>query len=1062
MFARGMRIFILTLLLLLCLAAVPAVAELEDYAGTWAPVSDLSGALNGMQVQIELRTDGSGSVLGDGKEVMSFRWGLSGFTCEDDDWELYYDGKFLCLKNNYVLYHYSFRRVMDAHGRNVRPDYTDSPYRGYWFGQGEGAAIRVALKGDGSGWIDMRSSYAKVSFQLTWQDDPNGVRIWLPDLPPVGAEGLLLCQNEDWLVEQNHLLMEVDDVSVELGKIAEFDTEERFLWSDYKDGTCILEGIVDDTLEELVLPETIEGRELRYIDGTLSKTMSGLKWIQLPDCVQSISYGAFRSCTALESIVIPKEVSSIYSDQFAEESKPTIITTSGSAAQAYAEQNNVSCLTVDQVFYSEKPDLQLIRMEMRADGSVDLSEGSLVAMHPAETYRWRFNPNGWTIYQEQLPGRDREIATVQYRDGMLWLSVLDEAEEGLRSMFVSDRMERFLDCCQRMGTDVVEETLGVWVPVEQPEGRYLTVCFSSRGNLTLCEYFLQKDRSESRLEWYPTEAGIDVEKDGSRMMTLAPPADGKLVGEFLDWGNLEFVRIKASGDYLSSEELEEQFHFQERRRSEQINACKGVWKSTTLDNYDFVYLYLFLAEDGTGAYRYANSTMHPLTWEPTGEGFCFTPAEGLNTLGLDAGVPVNVKFSELASDSAEWWSRYNGIVSLSREEMEWTPPKESSAIEGLSYELREDGCAVLTGYSGTGEELLLPEQLDGHMLIGIEENAIGQNYTLRRVVIPDCVEYIGADAFAHCSALEEVKLPAKLRSIGENAFLGCWQIEHLSIPEGVKEIGANAFSGCYSLMELNIPGNVEVIGANAFASCPLMEKLQLNEGLRVIGDWAFCGDDSLQEVVIPEGVTTVGEGAFSMCDALWKVVLPDSLITIGNTFDACAPTLTLWANAGSAAWRWAEYYGIPVKEISAGEALTAGPEAPSEDAEAPVGDAATRLDAFNWGDNGDGTVQLELYLSSETVVRVPELVSGAAVTSLGVESFARSTVTEVHLPEGVLAIGDRAFFECAELQKVTLPASLQSVGKFAFNNCPNLVLRVPVGSWAESYAAGKKLKFETY
>ena len=595
MYVRGMRTFVLVFLLTLCLAAIPALAELEDYAGIWAPVSDLSDALKDIQVQAELRTDGSGSILGNGKEIISFRWGSGGFTSDDDDWELYYDGKFLCLQYRYALYHYSFQRVDDAKGRDVRPDYSDSSYRGYWYGQNDELRMGIALKGNGSGWIDTRSILGSNAFSLTWENDSKGIRIWAPDLFPTDAEGLRLRQDEDRLLEQNHLLMDIDDVSVELGKIGEFDADERFLWTDNGDSTCQLKGIVDDTLEELVLPEEIQRRELRIISGTLNQSLPRLKRIQVPDCVESISSGAFRDYSALESIVIPPEVSSIFSNLFAEESSPTIITTSGSAAQIYAERNNVSCLTVDQVFYAEKEDRQLIRMELRADGSMDWSEGSLLDMHSSKTYRWRFHPGGLTIYQEQLSGKDNDIAMLQYKGGILWLGVNGEAEVKTYRMFVSDRMERFLDCCQHLEGDTVEETIGVWIPVEPPEGRYLTVYFSSTGSLSLNEYFLQDRESESELEWYPTEAGIEMEKNDSRMTTIAPPVGGKFVAEFLDWGELEFVRIKADESYLSTEELEEQFHFQEIRRAKQIEACKGVWKSTTLDNFDFVYLYLFLA-----------------------------------------------------------------------------------------------------------------------------------------------------------------------------------------------------------------------------------------------------------------------------------------------------------------------------------------------------------------------------------------------------------------------------------------------------------------------------------
>jgi len=42
------------------------------------------------------------------------------------------------------------------------------------------------------------------------------------------------------------------------------------------------------------------------------------------------------------------------------------------------------------------------------------------------------------------------------------------------------------------------------------------------------------------------------------------------------------------------------------------------------------------------------------------------------------------------------------------------------------------------------------------------------------------------------------------------------------------------------------------------------------------------------------------------------------------------------------------------------------------------------------------------------------------------------------IPEGVTAIGDRAFFQCTALKKVIFPESLKRIGKFAFTNCVNL------------------------
>ena len=42
------------------------------------------------------------------------------------------------------------------------------------------------------------------------------------------------------------------------------------------------------------------------------------------------------------------------------------------------------------------------------------------------------------------------------------------------------------------------------------------------------------------------------------------------------------------------------------------------------------------------------------------------------------------------------------------------------------------------------------------------------------------------------------------------------------------------------------------------------------------------------------------------------------------------------------------------------------------------------------------------------------------------------------IPEGVVAIGNRAFFQCQSLKNINFPNSLKTIGKFAFTSCSNL------------------------
>lgn len=57
----------------------------------------------------------------------------------------------------------------------------------------------------------------------------------------------------------------------------------------------------------------------------------------------------------------------------------------------------------------------------------------------------------------------------------------------------------------------------------------------------------------------------------------------------------------------------------------------------------------------------------------------------------------------------------------------------------------------------------------------------------------------------------------------------------------------------------------------------------------------------------------------------------------------------------------------------------------------------------------------------------------AGLTKIGYGAFQMQLLRELELPEGLLEIGDAAFFGCGALEEVTIPASVQSVGSKAFS-----------------------------
>lgn len=70
---------------------------------------------------------------------------------------------------------------------------------------------------------------------------------------------------------------------------------------------------------------------------------------------------------------------------------------------------------------------------------------------------------------------------------------------------------------------------------------------------------------------------------------------------------------------------------------------------------------------------------------------------------------------------------------------------------------------------------------------------------LRRITLPESLQYIGDDAFEDCTSLLNVELQKNLVSIGIYAFSNCISITEVTIPASLCRINRTAFSGCSSL-----------------------------------------------------------------------------------------------------------------------------------------------------------------------------------------------------------------------------------------------------------------------
>lgn len=287
---------------------------------------------------------------------------------------------------------------------------------------------------------------------------------------------------------------------------------------------------------------------------------------------------------------------------------------------------------------------------------------------------------------------------------------------------------------------------------------------------------------------------------------------------------------------------------------------------------------------------------------------------------------------------------------------------------------------------------------DGKSCLGI----LGEKHSLKRLSLPNTVEFICDDAFSNCANLQHVKLPDAVTKIGNRAFYKCSSLAtvdlphhnvklgesvfalsgliHMEIPAGVDSLPEGAFYQCVRLKKVKLPIHMYV-APETFVQCDSLQEVSLPEDLKVIEYNTFLHCKNLESVKIPSTVEVVRNGAFMQCGKL-DINIPSSIDTIETgAFYGCglSPRLLLYAN---------------------------------------------NTKCYGWVGEKDACVSVE----------IPD-----SVEELNAEAFANCKKLEhVSVPKSVKSIPNYAFYNCESLRSVNIPASITSFGIRSFTNCKNL------------------------
>ena len=233
----------------------------------------------------------------------------------------------------------------------------------------------------------------------------------------------------------------------------------------------------------------------------------------------------------------------------------------------------------------------------------------------------------------------------------------------------------------------------------------------------------------------------------------------------------------------------------------------------------------------------------------------------------------------------------------------------------------------------------------------------------------------------------------------------------------------------------------------------LPTKVTINDteqDITILGD-AFKSNTAITSVTIPEGYTSIGISALSGCSGLTSITIPSSLQTVGATaFQNCTKLTTVnftENESGTLKFMNKVFDGctalasinLPVQTTSVydnGNIFT-GCTALKNITVSSGNPTYSVENGALYGKNSDGTaLTLCTYVNVPAELTIPATANGLPVTAIGPMVFQKNTtLTSVTLPASVTTIERLAFDTCSNLKTVVLLCeTAPSLGSYAFSD----------------------------
>ena len=417
----------------------------------------------------------------------------------------------------------------------------------------------------------------------------------------------------------------------------------------------------------------------------------------------------------------------------------------------------------------------------------------------------------------------------------------------------------------------------------------------------------------------------------------------------------------------------------------------------------------------------------------------------LNTVGVNAFRDCYNLEAVYISD-LDAWCHINFYWDADWDEGYWqdchaNPLRYAQKLYLNGEHIRHIEVSYLSDYSFQGADILSVTLADG--ITHIPDGAFNNCSSLTEIILPDSVTKIGNYSFTYCSSVKYA-IFNNVSSIGYTSVWGMSSVQAIYCkvyPFGI-DTEPNYYykddivcgyhcikldGAIYGIKDGEATLLRMTVNVSDFEILSTIEYNGVNYSVTAIGKQAFMGCSSLAQIIIPATIANIGDYAFSSCSNL------NTVYYAGSEAE--------W-NAISSGYGNNNLYSATLYYYSESFPISNGNYWYYDGGRITVWPVSNGL-AYSVNDDGVTCTITGIGTCTDRDIYIPQIIDGYRVTAIGSNAFAESDIYNIYIGDGVVTIGDNAFYNCQNLMDVELPDSVQRIEDGAFMSTHLSKINIP-------------------